>query len=149
SNDHLCYAHSPSDSNEFKYARISLLASNLVNNPGTKGDFQMREIVDSNSHIAWAKFRSVKEMRQDLLEKIQQMIYNFPTTDSIANAYAELVKAILELTDDPSYKEADYSNYYEWALSALSKNKQEIIVRISNLLYSDRFLIPLGQKSSR
>lgn len=149
SNDHLCYAHSPSDSNEFKYARISLLALNLVNNPGTKGDFRMREVVDSNSHIAWARFRSVKEMRQDLLEKIQQMIYNFPTTDSIANAYAELVKTILELTDDPSYKEADYSNDYEWALSALSKNKQEIIVRISNLLYSDRFLIPVGQKSSR
>ena len=34
SNDHLCYAHSPHDSNEFKYARISVLISNLANDGG-------------------------------------------------------------------------------------------------------------------
>ncbi len=148
SNDHLCYAHGPYDSNEFKYARISLLASNLANNLGAKGDFHMQEVADWNSHVAWARFRSVKEMRQDLLEKIQQMIYNFPTKDSIANAYAEIVKTILELTDGASYKEAHYSKDYEWALSASSKSKQGIIVRILDLLYSDRFLIPVGKKSS-
>jgi hypothetical protein len=149
SHDHLCSAYDPYDSNEFKYARIRLLASNLANNRKTKEDFDMREVVDWNSHIAWARFRSVKEMRQDLLKKMQQIISGFPSSDSIANAYAEIVKTILELTDDSSYKAADYSKDYEWALATSSKNKQEIIVRISNLLYSDHFLIPVGQRSSK
>jgi hypothetical protein len=151
SDDRLCYAHDPCDSNEFKYARMNLLVSNLANNSGTKGDFQMHGLVDCNSHIAWARFRSVKEMRQDLLNKIQQMTYNISTTDSIAHAYAEIVQTILALTDDGglSYKEGNYSKDYEWALSASGNNKQEIITRISRLLYSDHFLIPLGQKSSQ
>jgi hypothetical protein len=146
SNDHLCYAYGAYDSNEFKYARISLLlASMLANNRRTKGDFQMPE-ADSNSRIAWAKLRSVKEMRQDLLDKVQQMIYDFPSIDSAVNVYTEITKTILQLTDDPSYKES-YSKYYEWALSTSIKNKQEIIVQISNLIDSDHFLIPFGQKS--
>jgi predicted transcriptional regulator len=150
SNDHLCYAHDPYDSNEFKYARMSLLVSNLANNWGTKGDFQMQGSVDWNSYIAWARFRSVQEMRQELLKKIQQIIYNLSTADSIAHTHAEIVQTILELTeDDLLYKEEDYSKDYEWALSASTNNKQEIIVRISRLLYSDHFLIPVGQKSSQ
>jgi len=30
----------------------------------------MRQIIEGNCCLAWAKFRSVKEMRQDLLNKI-------------------------------------------------------------------------------
>jgi hypothetical protein len=148
SNDHLCYAYSSCDSNEFKYARVSLLASNLAYNVGMKWDFQMQGlVVDWNYYIAWARFRSVKEMRQDLLSKIQQMIFNFPAIDSVANAHAELTKTILELTDDQSYKES-YSKDYEPSMSALNENKQEVIMRISKLLDNDHFLIPVGQKSS-
>jgi hypothetical protein len=148
SNDHLCYAYSSCDSNEFKYARVSLLASNLAYNVGMKWDFQMQGlVVDWNYYIAWARFRSVKEMRQDLLSKIQQMIFNFPAIDSVANAHAELTKTILELTDDQSYKEG-YSKDYEPSMSALNENKQEVIMRISKLLDNDHFLIPVGQKSS-
>jgi len=148
SNDYLCYAYSPYDSNEFKYARLSLLASNLAYNVGMKWDFEMQGlVVDWNSYIAWARFRSVKEMRQDLLSKIQQMISSFPSIDSIVNAYAEITKTILELTDDPLCKE-DYSKNYERSISALNENKQEVIMRISKLLDNDHFLIPIGQKPS-
>jgi hypothetical protein len=105
-------------------------------------------VVDWNSHLAWARFRSVKEMRQDLLSKIQQMIHNLPSSNSIANAFAVIVKTILELTDNSPYKEEDYSKDYEWALSAPSDNKQEVIMRISKLLDNDHFLIPIGQKPS-
>jgi hypothetical protein len=148
SNDYLCYAYSSYDSNEFKYARLSLLISNLAYNVGMKWDIQMQGLVaDWNSYIAWARFRSVKEMRQDLLSKIQQMIYNFSSIDFVANAYAEITKTILELTDDPLCKE-DYSRDYERSISALNENKQEVIMRISKLLDNDHFLIPIGQKSS-
>jgi hypothetical protein len=148
SNDYLCYAHSPYDSNEFKYARISLLALNLAYNVDMKSDFQLQGLAEWNSYIAWARFRSVKEMRQDLLNKIQQMIYNFQSIDSIVKAHAEITTAILELTDAPSYKEEDFSKDYEWALSTSNENKQEIIRRISDLVDNDHFLIPIGQKSN-
>ncbi|MFL6488039.1 MAG: DUF4185 domain-containing protein [Nitrososphaera sp.] len=151
--DHLCYAHNPSDSNEFKYARLSLLLTSnpANNNSGIREDIQIEGSSDDwKSSIAWARFRSVKEMRQDLLKKIQQMIYNLPTAESTARAYTDIAKAILELTDSSSYTAQDYSRDYEWAQSVSSKNKQEEIVqRISNLVCSDHFLIPIGQKSSQ
>ncbi|MFL6498110.1 MAG: hypothetical protein ACJ70U_05360, partial [Nitrososphaera sp.] len=153
SDDHLCYAHNPSDSNEFKYARLSLLlTSNLANNNGgIREDIQIEGSSDDwKSSIAWARFRSVKEMRQDLLKKIQQMIYNLPTVESTARAYRDIAKAISELTDSSSHTAQDYTRDYEWAQSVSSKNKQEEIVqRISNLVCSDHFLIPIGQKSSQ
>jgi hypothetical protein len=155
SNDQLSYAHGPYDANEFKYARLSLLlTSNLANtNFETMGGVQTRGSTegDWNSHIAWARFRSVKEMRQDLSKKIQQIISNLSTTETKARAYAEIVKTISQLTDGSSYEEErDYSKDYEWAVSASSKNnKQEMITLISKLLYSDHFLISVGQKSSK
>ena len=150
SNDHLCYAHSPHDPNEFKYARISVLMSNLTNDGGEiKGESPVEQIADWNFHVAWARFRSVKEMRQDLLNKISQMINNFPSSNSIASAYRETVKTILELTQNSSYKDEDFSKDYGWAMSDSSKSKQEIIKQISNLLSSDDFLSPVGRKSSK
>ena len=151
SNDHLCYAHSPHDSNEFKYARISVLISNLANDGGEikEGESRVEELADWNFHVAWARFRSVKEMRQALLNKMSQMIYNFPSSNSISSAYRETVKTILELSQNSSYKEEGYSKDYGWAMSDSSKSKQEIIKQISNLLSSDDFLSPVGQKSSK
>jgi|GEM_PF-623353 len=150
SNDHLCYAHSPHDPNEFKYARISVLMSNLTNDGGEiKGESPVEQIADWNFHVAWARFRSVKEMRQNLLNKISQMIYNFPSSNSISGAYREIVKTILELTQNSSYKDEDFSKDYGWAMSDSSKSKQEIIKQISNLLSSDDFLSPVGRKSSK
>ncbi len=86
-------------------------------------------------------------MRQDLLKKIQQMIYNFPASNSVASAYAEVVKTILELTQNSTYKAEKYSKYCEGAKSISSNNRQDINEQISNLVYSDNFLIPIGQKS--
>ena len=88
-------------------------------------------------------------MRQDLLNKISQMINNFPSLNSIASAYRETVRTILELSQNSSYKEEDFSKDYGWVTSPSSKGKQEIIKRISNLLSSDDFLSPVGQKSSK
>ena len=145
SNDHLCYAHSPHDSNEFKYARISVLISNLANDGGgiKEGESPVEEIADWNFHVAWARFRSIKEMRQALLNKMSQMIYNFPSSNSISSAYRETVKTILELSQNSSYKDEDFSKDYGWVTSPSSNGKQEIIKRISNLLTSDDFLIPV------
>ena len=151
SNDHLCYAHSPHDSNEFKYARISVLISNLANDGGEikEGESPVEELADWNFHVAWARFRSVKEMRQALLNKMSQMIYNFPSSNSISSAYRETVKTILELSQNSAYKEEDFSKDYGWVKSPSSNGKQEIIKQISNLLSSDDFLSPVGQKSSK
>jgi hypothetical protein len=151
SNDHLCYAHSPHDSNEFKYARISVLISNLANDGAEikEGESPVEELADWNFHVAWARFRSVKEMRQALLNKMSQMIYNFPSSNSISSAYRETVKTILELSQNSAYKEEDFSKDYGWVKSPSSNGKQEIIKQISNLLSSDDFLSPVGQKSSK
>ena len=149
--DCLCYASGPYDPNEFKYARITLLASNLAHhNIGIKMDFQTQDSTGCNSYIAWARFRTVKELRQDLLNKIRALISKLPSADSIANAYTHITKTILELTERASYNK-DYSRDYELALSIDANNKEmskeEIIMRISRLVEDDHFLIPIGQKS--
>jgi hypothetical protein len=77
------------------------------------------------------------------------MIYNFPSSNSISSAYRETVKTILELSQNSAYKEEDFSKDYGWVKSPSSNGKQEIIKQISNLLSSDDFLSPVGQKSSK
>jgi hypothetical protein len=139
-NDYLCYAYSSDDSNEFKYARVSLLEAKLADNVGMKWDLPFQGLLDCNSHITWARFRSVEEMREDLAYKFNQIIYKFTSPSQIAKAYEELTKVILELTDNISdFKE--YSSHYEWALSMINNNKQEIIIReISKLINNEHFL---------
>jgi hypothetical protein len=65
-----------------------------------KWDFEWEDSLDWNSHIAWATFTSVEELRPDLLNKIRQMIYEFASINSMANPYSEISRSILELTDD-------------------------------------------------
>src|SRR5215211_2696058 len=80
------------------------------------------------------------------IEKASIRLWVQNSTRKCSGLDAILVK---ELTDNSSYKEEDYSKDYEWPLPAPSDNKHEIIIlRISNLLYSNHFLIPFGQKSS-
>jgi GTP1/Obg family GTP-binding protein len=105
-----------------------------------KWDLPFQGLLDCNSHITWARFRSVEEMREDLAYKFNQIIYNFTSPSQIAKAYEEMTKVILELTDNVSdFKE--YSSHYEWALSMINNNKQEIIIReISKLINNEHFL---------
>jgi hypothetical protein len=151
SNDCLCYAYGPQDSNEFKYARLNVLLSNLANKTGVKGRNSHsygRPPFDCNAYIAWARFRPVKEIRDDLLNKILQIICKSSSDEFVAFAYDEIAKVIVKLTDGDhqtaSYNE-DCSSAYEWALSMASKRKkEEIIIRITKLIESDYFLIPIG-----
>ncbi len=139
-NDYLCYAYSSDDSNEFKYARVSLLEAKLADNVGMKWDLPFQGLLDCNSHITWARFRSVEEMREDLAYKFNQIIYKFTSPSQIAKAYEETTKVILELTDNVS-DFRQYSSHYEWALSMINNNKQEIIKReISKLINNEHFL---------
>jgi GTP1/Obg family GTP-binding protein len=79
-------------------------------------------------------------MREDLAYKFNQIIYKFPSPNQIAKVYEEITKVILELTDNVSdFKEC--SSHYEWALSMINNNKQEIIIReISKLINNEHFL---------
>ena len=139
-NDYLCYAYSSDDSNEFKYARVSLLEAKLADNVGMKWDLPFQGLLDCNSHITWARFRSVEEMREDLAYKFNQIIYKFTSPSQIAKAYEEITKVILELTDNVS-DFRQYSSHYEWALSMINNNKQEMIKReISKLINNEHFL---------
>ena len=96
-------------------------------------------LLDCNSHITWARFRSVEEMREDLAYKFNQIIYKF-TSSQIAKVYEEITKVILELTDNVS-DFRQYSSHYEWTLSMINNNKQEIIKReILKLINNEHFL---------
>ena len=166
--DHLCYAYGPSDSNEFKYARLSLLLSNLANNSikehGLLVNLQGRPpllLSECNSYIAWARFRSVKEIREDLLNKVRDLFRELSSADSMVIAYSKLTKVILELTDrhdddnnlGPYNNKEYFRNYHcQLGLSTTNKekknnNKDEMIMRISKLIDNDYFLIPIGLNS--
>jgi len=142
SNDYLCYAYDCHDSNEFKYARIGLLVSFLAANVSTKLDLKREQLVNCNSFVAWARFRSVKEIREDLLNMVTQII-KFPSTTSKANAYTEIIHVIQNLAN--TTHSIEHSNYYEWASSKINENNEEsIIMDISKLINDDHFLSPIA-----
>jgi hypothetical protein len=178
--DQLCYAYGAHDSNEFKYARLSLLLSNVANNNSTKKEqhgivplhLQGRPpsllLSECNQYIAWARFRSVKEIREDLLDKIQDLFRKLSSDDSMVNVYSKLTKVILDLTDkydhdnnnlrsynDNSKKYSDNSYHYQFQLSTTANkekknynnNKEEMIMQLSKLIDNDHFLIPMGLRS--
>jgi Domain of unknown function (DUF4185) len=127
--DHLCYAYNSDDANEFKYARISLLETQLGNNAGIQWDFAYQGSLDFRSHIAWARFRSVEVLRQEILNKFRQIIYKFSSLESIANAYVEIDKAISEISTRNLSRVTNYSMLYKSALSLLNDNSYEHIVK--------------------
>jgi cyclopropane fatty-acyl-phospholipid synthase-like methyltransferase len=126
---------------------VSLLEAKLADNVGMKWDLPFQGLLDCNSHIIWARFRSVEEMREDLAYKFNQIIYKFTSPNQIAKAYEEMTKVILELTDNVS-DFRQYSRHYEWTLSMINNNKQEIIKReISKLINNEHFLtsVPINR----
>jgi hypothetical protein len=147
-NDYLCYAYGPDDSNEFKYARISVLfESALSNSNKTNGNLKQEKegVWDCNYHSAWARFRSVEEMRQSLLEKFKQTVYESTSEESIANSYDVATNAIIKLStttnviDGPNSEKCP--NHYQWALSMLNTNKHESVIdEMSKSINSEHFL---------
>jgi hypothetical protein len=92
--------------------------------------------------VAWARFRSVKEIREDLLNMVTQII-KFPSTTSKANAYTEIIHVIQNLAN--TTHSIEHSNYYEWASSKINENNEEsIIMDISKLINDDHFLSPIA-----
>ena len=140
--DYLCYAYGPDDSNDHKYARISLLESKIGNDVNISWDLPNQGLLDNNFHIAWAKFHSVDEMREEILNKFYQIINKFQDIEFIANIVVQIISVIIELTyrnDDD--KLLDYSRVYEWALLNLKQNKPDLMVTmISRYINNENFL---------
>ena len=140
--DYLCYAYGPDDSNDHKYARISLLESKIGNDVNISWDLPNQGLLDNNFHIAWAKFHSVDEMREEILNKFYQIINKFQDIEFIANIFVQIISVIIELTyrnDDD--KLLDYSRVYEWALLNLKQNKPDLMVTmISRYINNENFL---------
>ncbi len=147
-NDYLCYAYGPDDSNEFKYSRISILFELALSNSNkTYGNLKQEKegVRDCNYYSAWARFRSVEEMRQSLLNKFKQIVYESTSEDSIANAYDITTNAIIKLSttanviDGPN--DEKNPNNYQWALSMLNSNKHESVIdEMSKSINSEYFL---------
>ena len=140
--DYLCYAYGPDDSNDHKYARISLLESKIGNDVNISWDLPNQGLLDNNFHIAWAKFHSVDEMREEILNKLYQIINKLQDIEYIANIFVQIISVIIELTyrnDDD--KLLDYSRVYEWALLNLKQNRPDLMVTmISRYINNENFL---------
>jgi Domain of unknown function (DUF4185) len=139
--DHLCYAYDSDDANEFKYARVSLLESKLGNDVGIQWDFAYQGSLDFRSHIAWARFRSVEVLRQEILNKFRQIVYKFSSLESIANAYIEIDKAISEVSSQKLHGVTNYSVLNKSTLYALNGHSQEYIIKdLANKINCEEFL---------
>ena len=142
--DHLCYAYSSEDSNEFKYARISLLEAQLAESVDMKWDLQHQGALDCNSHIAWARFRHIEELRRDLVSKFKQMVLKFRSPDEIANAYEKISNAIMDLSDKTIDYKTDSNNNNQWIVSMINANEKDIVImEMSKHINKDSFLMPL------
>ncbi len=141
--DHLCYAYSSEDSNEFKYARISLLEAKLAESVDMKWDLKHQGGLDCNSHITWARFRHIGELRRDLVSKFKQMVLKFRSPDEIANAYEKISNAIMNLSGETIDNKTD-SNNNQRIVSMINTNEKDVIImEMSKHINKDSFLIPL------
>ncbi len=140
--DYLCYAYGPDDSNDHKYGRISLLESKIGNHINILWGNPTQGSLDKNFHTAWGKFHSVDEMREEIINKFQQIINKHQCKEDIAKSYVNIIKTILELSYHNNNNHFDYSSIYEWALSNLKDNKQEsLLVMLTRYINDKKFLI--------
>jgi hypothetical protein len=140
--DYLCYAYGPDDSNDHKYARISLLESTIGNDINILWGNPTQGSLDKNFHIASAKFHSVDEMREEIINKFQQIINKHQCKEDMAKSYVNIIETILELSYHNNNNHFDYSSIYEWALSNLKDNKQEsLLIMLTRYINDKKFLI--------
>jgi len=141
--DHICYAYGPEDSNEFKYARISLFETKIASSVKIKWDLVHQGIYDCNSYLTWARFRDVNELRKDLVDKFKQMVYKFVSNNYIALAFSEIIQIINDLSDKKEGNEFK-TRSYNWALSMINSDRKENVIKeISKYIEDDDFLIPI------
>ena len=136
--DYLCYGYGPDDSNDHKYARISLLESKIGNDINISWDISTQGSVDNNFHTAWAKFHSVHEMREEIINKFQQIINKHTSKEDIAKSFVDIIEAILELSFHNNNNHFDHTSVYERALSNLKNNKQESLFIIFSRHVNDK-----------
>jgi hypothetical protein len=143
--DYLCYAYGPDDSNDHKFARISLLESKIGNDLNISWDIPTQGSVDTNFHITWAKFRSIDKMQKEIINKFQQIINKHQCKEDIAKSIVDIIKTILELTYHNENNHLDHSSIYEWTLSNLNYNKQEsLLMMFARYVNNKKFLIPIS-----
>jgi hypothetical protein len=142
--DYLCHAFGPDDSNDHKYARISLLESKIGNDIKILSDIPTQGSLDNNFHIAWAKFHSVDEMREEIINKFQQIINKHQYKEDIAKSFVQVIEAILELSYHNNNNTFDHSSIYEWVLLNLKDNKQEyLLTTLAKYVNDKKFLISI------
>jgi hypothetical protein len=139
--DYLCYAYEPDDSNDHKYARISLLESKIGNDVNIEWDLPTQGSLDNNLHIAWGKFHSVEEMRDEILYKFQQIMNKLQCVEYIAKSFLNLIETILEISYPNNDKPFDHPSVYEWALSNLNGDKKELLlIMLARYINDEKFL---------
>jgi hypothetical protein len=109
-----------------------------------KKNLSDRERQSCSSYVAWAKFRHVHELRRDLINDFNKIVCNSNSSDYIANAFAEMVAVISDL----SYKRIDdktNTDLCQWALSVIrSQQDKSIVLReLSKYIQNDSFLVSL------
>jgi hypothetical protein len=141
--DHICYAYGPQDSNEFKYARISLLETKIASSVKIIWDLKHHSMSNYIYYLTWARFRDVNELRKDLIDKFKQMVCKFESGDDIAFAFSEIIQIVRCLShkkEDDEFK----THTYQWALSMINSNRKEnVIEEMSKCILDDGFLIPI------
>jgi hypothetical protein len=185
--DHLCYAYGPEDANEFKYARISRLQGKLAQQQQASAaigqdkqhddDGKTTRITSTttntdmvaNSYVAWARFRDVEELRQDLISKLNQTVQSITNQEEMIKACVHINNAVTELSVKKSTEEeeaiatgitstgekgndggggGDSYNMGSMGSEEISSkiksgNLEQVVEKISKYIQSDLFLVPL------
>jgi hypothetical protein len=141
--DHICYAYGTQDSNEFKYARISLLETKIASSAKFMWNLKHQSMSNCTYYLTWARFRDVNELRNDLIDKFKQMVYKLESNTYIALAFSEIIQIISILSNKKEDNEFK-SRKYEWALSMINSNrKEDVVEEMSKCVVDDSFLIPI------
>jgi hypothetical protein len=120
------------------------IAKTVWSSDDFKNDLHDSERQSCGSYVSWAKFRHVNELRKDLINEFNKIVCTSDSSACIANAFAEVVKVISDL----SYKRIDdktYTDLYQWVLSVnCSQQDKSIITReLSKYIQNDGFLVSL------
>jgi predicted hydrocarbon binding protein len=102
-----------------------------------------------NAYIAWARFRPVEVMRQQLREKFNQMMMELSSTDQKAEVYTKIITTLINLGAKVhnDINTINYNAHREWAITVLKRNDLDSIINeINSQIDSEQFLASTPSK---
>ncbi len=139
----LLYAKDANDRNDRKYAYVSVFMAHLANTKKINFHDPFGNNPFIADHIEWAQFHTHLELRNELKNKINQLISSLAADIDKADVYTAITSAIVRLGYDYNLfnNVVNAEIYRRWALDAVHTGNRDFLTEeINQRIDSERFL---------